>query len=70
MSLSSVDADELTLFGEYMGGFWVWAEPVEASACVWELRCADSHSFSISVGIFNLSGRGQCWRGMVGDGLG
>ena len=53
-----------------MGGFWVWAKPVEASAGVWELQCADSLSFIISVGIFNLGGRGQCWRGMVGDGLG
>ena len=49
--------------------YWVWAESVESFACVWELRCADSHSFSVSVGIFNLGGRGRCWRGMIGDGL-
>ena len=53
-----------------MGGFLKWAKPKEASVCMWKLRCADSHSFSIAIGIFNLGGRGQCWIGMVGDGLG
>ena len=38
-----------------------WAKPKEASACMWKLRCADSHSLIISVGIFNVGRRGQCW---------
>ena len=51
-------------------GCWVWAEPVESFACMWELRCADSHSFGVSVWIFNLGGRGQCWRGLFDGELG
>ena len=39
-----------------------WVKPIEASACMWKLRCADSHSFIISVGIFNLG-----WRASVGE---
>ena len=58
MSLGSVGADELALFGKEMGGFLEWAKPKEASACMWKLRCADSHFFSIAIGIFNLGGRG------------
>ena len=58
MSLGSVGADELTLFGEKVGGILERAKPKEASACMWNLRCADSHSFSLAIGIFNLGGRG------------
>ena len=48
----------------------MWAESVESFACVWDLRCADSHSFSVSVWIFHLGGKVQRWRGLVGVKLG
>jgi hypothetical protein len=41
---------------------------------MWKLRCADSHSFSIATGIFNLGGRasvGKVWLeiGWADDGV-
>ena len=55
--LGGVGTDELTLFRK------------ECSTCVENLWCADFHTLGVAIWVFDLSRRGQWWRGIVGDKL-
>ena len=59
MPLSGISTDELTLFREEVWGVLKWAEAKESATGVRDLGRADSHTFCVAIGEFDVHGRSQ-----------
>ena len=59
MPLGGISTDELTLFRKEVWGVLKWAEAKESATGVRDLGRADSHTFCVAIGEFDVHGRSQ-----------